>query len=79
MNTIESDSERIARLEAELARVKTERDLYKQSVSILIREIGPNELDKPMTEAEAYALMNDPSLVSLDMIISEIEQQSGAR
>ena len=79
MNTVESDPERIARLEAELARVKTERDLYKQSVSILIREIGPNELDKPMTEAEAYALMNDPNLVSLDSIITEIEQQSGAR
>ncbi len=79
MNVHESDAERIAKLEAELTRVKTERDLYKQSVSILIREIESGEIDKPMTEAEAHALMNDPNLVSLDTVIAEIEQQFGAR
>lgn len=79
MNVHESDAERIAKLEAELMRVKTERDLYKKFVSILIREIETYENEKPMTEAEARALMNDPNLVSLDTVIADIERQFGAR
>ena len=56
----------MAKLEAELARVKFERDMYKKS-------IYDSEFDVPMTEAEMVELMNAPQGESIISIIEEFE------
>ena len=66
---------RVAKLEAELARVKFERDLYKKSIYDSLRG---SEFDVPMTEAEMEDLMNAPQGESILSIIEEFEKRAFA-
>lgn len=74
MTNPESDADRIARLEAELARVKTERDMYKEFVYDRMRKEVPYE---PMTEAEVMDMLNGPRGESLEDIIKEFTGKLG--
>ena len=60
----------MAKGESELARVKSERDMYKKSVYDSMRG---SEFDVPMTEAEMVELMNAPQGESIISIIEEFE------
>ena len=64
---------RLAELEAELTRVKFERDLYKKSIYDSMRG---SEFDVPLTEAEMEELMNAPEGESILSIIEEFEKRA---
>ena len=64
---------RLAELEAELTRVKFERDLYKKSIYDSMRG---SEFDVPLTEAEMDELMNAPEGESILSVIEEFEQRA---
>ncbi len=63
---------RIEQLEQELARVKTERDLYKQSAYAEMMASIPYT---PMTLEEARELMSAPQGERLTDIIAEYEKE----
>ena len=63
---------RLAKVEAELARVKFERYMYKKSIYDSLRG---SEFDMPMTEAEMVDLMNAPQGESIISVIEEFEKQ----
>ena len=74
MNVHESDAERIAKLEAELMRVKTERDLYKESVSALLRDSPIFEIP---TEEEFRQCETGPYGESMSEILAEYRRKLG--
>lgn len=76
MTNPESDADRIARLEAELARVKYERDMYKEFVYDRMRKEVPYE---PITEEEALEMVNSPPGESLADILKEFEGKLGGK
>jgi len=59
-------------LEAENARLKLERDLYKSSVNALVREHDPYV---PLTAKEQEDLMNAPEGESIQSILEEYERK----
>ncbi|MGK2908504.1 MAG: hypothetical protein ACSLE1_01670 [Sphingobium sp.] len=61
---------RIAELEAELARVKRERDMLQSTVSYLVRN---EELDRPMTPEELDELMNAPRGAPIRSVLAEYQ------
>ncbi len=63
---------RLAELEAELTRVKFERDLYKRSIYGSLRG---SEFDVPLTLEEQEELMNAPQGESLLSVIEEYESK----
>lgn len=67
---------RIEQLERELARVKTERDLYKQSAYAEMMASIPYT---PMTLEEARELMSAPQGERLTDIIAEYEKELESR
>jgi CHASE3 domain sensor protein len=67
---------RIRQLEDELARVKTERDLYKKSV---YEEMMASIPYTPMTLEEARELMSAPQGERLTDIIAEYEKELDGR
>ncbi len=75
MNSHESDADRIAKLEAELTRVKTERDLYKGSVSALLRESPVFEIP---TDEELRQCETGPFGESMSEILAEYRKKLGA-
>ena len=69
-----TDAERIAALEAELKRVKFERDMYKDTVYDAIRG---SEFDRPMTEEEVHEMLHAPRGEGLEEMIAEYEAKHG--
>ena len=67
---------RIAELERELTRVRTERDLFKQT---LYAELMASDPYVPMTLEEASELMSAPQGERLVDIICEFEKELAAR
>lgn len=63
---------RIAALEAELARVKTERDIYKADVYATIRKDDP---EYTLTEEEIQDALHGPRGQPLLDIVSEFERE----
>jgi len=63
---------RIAELEAELARVKYERDMYKGPAYELFLQQNPFE---PFTAEDAERLMNEPQGESLISILEDYEHR----
>ena len=67
---------RIAELERELTRVRTDRDLFKQT---LYAELMASDPYVPMTLEEASELMSAPQGERLVDIICEFEKELAAR
>ena len=67
---------RIAELERELARVQTERDLFKHT---LYPDLMVSDLYTPMTLEEARELMSAPQGERIEDIVSELEKELAAR
>lgn len=67
---------RIEQLEQELARVKTERDMFKKTVYDDLRETIPYT---PMTMEEARELMSAPQGERITDIIAEYEKELAGR
>ena len=63
---------RIAELERELARVQTERDLFKQT---LYAELMASDPYVPMTLEEARELMSAQQGERIEEIVSEFEKE----
>ena len=63
---------RIAELERELARVQTERDLFKHT---LYPELMVSDLYTPMTLEEARELMSAPQGERIEDIVCEFETE----
>ena len=69
-----TDAERIAALEAELFRVKRERDMYKATIYDAFRG---SEFDRPLTEAEIEDMLHGPRGEGLEELLSELEAKHG--
>lgn len=70
----ESDTDRIARLEAELARVRAERDRYKESVSALLRDSPVFEMP---TDEELQQCETGPFGEPMADILAEYRKKLG--
>ena len=64
--------ERIRQLEAELARVRTERDMHKRTVYDLLRD---DDFDRPMTPEEIDDMLHGPKSPPLLDLVAEFEQE----
>jgi len=65
-------AERLAELEAELARVKTERDLYK---AVIAQVYDITDAYRPLTPAELDDMLHGPRGQPLQEIVAEFEQR----
>ncbi len=74
--TPESLAARLAAVEAELLRVKAERDLYKSSANYLL--YGPDPYRTPTPE-EVEEMISAPRGQPLRDIIAEVERKLAAR
>ena len=74
MSSEQDPMKRIADLEAELAYVKKQRDMYKTTVSSLSQTVYDPELDRPMTPEELDDMMNSPRGGSISEIVAEVDQ-----
>lgn len=63
---------RLAELEAELARVRAERDEYKQSVHSLLNHVMPCD---PPTPEEIHDMRYGPRGASIREVLAEFERQ----
>lgn len=74
MDRPESDAERIARLEAELAKVTFERNMYKEFVDDRIKRESENP--RPIiSDEELDAMMNAPPGDSMSDILKEFRKR----
>ena len=76
-NPVPDPMQRIAELEAELARVKEDRDMQKMTLYKLVQI--PPEWEKPMTLDEVHEMMNTPNAGSIEDIIAEIDRELNSR
>ncbi len=65
-------TDRLAELEAELARVKTERDIYKAAAYEVLHL---SDVYRPLTPEEVEEMLHAPRGQSLKEIVAEFERE----